>query len=1423
MKFARASSVSIRVHPWLKIFFVILFAALFSLPTSAVEPWADKNLSVTNGLEIWLDASKEIAARTQNVKKGPLNRIATKLVNGGPLDIWHDASGNKRNLLQLIPSARPKFFRTPGGALVRFDGEDDFMAATGLEQEFDETTIFILAAPRTNQNNFNAFLSFNRGGENDFLTGPNIDLGNGAKKKFDFLNVEGPGFVGLKNVMTSAVPFGEPHVISVVAEAGTNDVRAWIDGIAQEKYGRKAREPKQSRKSGRAQNSTEDAAFSADQITVGARFFSNTSEPAHAQGFLDGDVLEVLVYHRILSEAERSDVEKYLKQKLVSKTPGREMAFLNTVTNPAPVQMFLPGFSARELPVELSNINNLDYREDGKLVALGYDGKIWILTDTDGDGLEDKASLFWAKETLRSPIGMALTPPNYAKGRGVFVPSKGKVSRIVDTNSDDVADEEIVVATGWPEARHNVDALGVAVDKDGSIYFGLGTASFTGAYLVDENGKSHYDLKDERGTIMKVSPDFKHREIVCTGIRYPVGMAFNANGDLFCTDQEGATWLPNGNPFDELLFIERGKHYGFPPRHPKYLPNVIDEPSVFDYAPQHQSTCGLDFNLPVGTRSTASEMSGKTFGPSWWRGDAFVAGYSRGKIFRTKLVKTDAGYVAQNQLIAALDMLPSDVCVTPGGDLLVSVHSGKPDWGSGPTGSGKVYKISYSDKEAPQPVAIWPSSPTETRIEFNRPLDLAQVKELAKQLTVTQGKYVSAGDPYETIRPGYQAVQNQLLEPRYAVKVLSTELSADGRSLIIRTEPRVGAVNYAISIPQKKPAANKSELRQQPTIELAQDLTGVEAEWQNTSGEKISTWLPHLDLSVNRAFTKPSAAHETFWSNLAKPGVLKIRTQLNLWQMLRAATQPDSELDFKYPSETVTVVLKSKSPLRVSAPSMKQQRVGENEIQLTAVPTENHWFPLEVTLQNSSASEPALDVSWFTAEDSRRRALPLRRIFLPWAKVEIQTGEKVERTIPEIAGGNWLSGKRLFFGDQASCYKCHTFGGQGGKIGPDLSNLLQRDYASVMKDITQPSAAINPDHVAYNVELKNEESLSGVLVGSTETESKFADATGKITTVKKSEIASMKPSSISLMPEGLLEPLNAQQRKDLLTYLLMPPPLEPAPIEREGEPPARKLSDVNAILNGSSRGDSALTPAESKNSQSRLTSAAANVKALRIVLCDGPKDHGVNEHDYPVWKARWSKLFSLVEKVSVETADKWPTPEEFSKADVIVFYSDNPGWSAERASALDQFLNRGGGLVYLHYAIDGHKSCEELAQRVGLSWRGGFSKFRHGPIDLNFQSSPITEGFSTTHFVDESYWNLVGSQSNIQLIASGMEEGKTQPLMWTREQGKGRVFVSVPGHFTWTFDDPLFRILIFRGIAWTAHEPMDRFNDLVTIGARISE
>ena len=128
----------------------------------------------------------------------------------------------------------------------------------------------------------------------------------------------------------------------------------------------------------------------------------------------------------------------------------------------------------RSLPVEITNVNNVVVRHDGTLVTLGYNGDIHLLRDTDGDGLEDEANVFYKNTgALRGPIGMQWTTRGDSRGNGAFVASKGKISFIKDNDGDDRADEEVIVAKGWEEIAQNVDAVGLALGDDGSIYLSL--------------------------------------------------------------------------------------------------------------------------------------------------------------------------------------------------------------------------------------------------------------------------------------------------------------------------------------------------------------------------------------------------------------------------------------------------------------------------------------------------------------------------------------------------------------------------------------------------------------------------------------------------------------------------------------------------------------------------------------------------------------------------------------------------------------------------------------------------------------------------------------------------------------------------------------------------------------------------------------
>ena len=251
---------------------------------------------------------------------------------------------------------------------------------------------------------------------------------------------------------------------------------------------------------------------------------------------------------------------------------------LVVLSNPPPVQMLVPGFVVRELPLELNNINNLVFAPDGRLFALCYDGNVLQLKDSHGDGLPDKATHFYRNDKNQIPpsIGMCWGPG------GLYIASQGRVIRLRDKG--DGTGELETVTDGWVKptgaAGSNLDSIGIAANKAGEIVFGLGCDKWNEAYRVNQQtGCSDYNRRSERGTVLRILPGGK-REVISTGMRFPVGMAFNAAGDLFTTDQEGATWLPNGNPFDELLHIQPGRHYGFPPRHPKYLPDVIDEPST---------------------------------------------------------------------------------------------------------------------------------------------------------------------------------------------------------------------------------------------------------------------------------------------------------------------------------------------------------------------------------------------------------------------------------------------------------------------------------------------------------------------------------------------------------------------------------------------------------------------------------------------------------------------------------------------------------------------------------------------------------------------------------------------------------------------------------------------------------------------------
>src|SRR5579864_7915937 len=129
------------------------------------------------------------------------------------------------------------------------------------------------------------------------------------------------------------------------------------------------------------------------------------------------------------------------------------------------VYVLVPGFEVQALPVKLTNVNSLAFAPDGRLFAGAYNGKFYRLVDSDGDGLEDRAEVFWDRDTIITPIGIAWAP------EGLYVSAHRKVSLLRDDDGDGKADREEVVATDWAPIENvggNVDAMGVTRDQKGN-------------------------------------------------------------------------------------------------------------------------------------------------------------------------------------------------------------------------------------------------------------------------------------------------------------------------------------------------------------------------------------------------------------------------------------------------------------------------------------------------------------------------------------------------------------------------------------------------------------------------------------------------------------------------------------------------------------------------------------------------------------------------------------------------------------------------------------------------------------------------------------------------------------------------------------------------------------------------------------------
>ena len=155
---------------------------------------------------------------------------------------------------------------------------------------------------------------------------------------------------------------------------------------------------------------------------------------------------------------------------------------------------------------------------------------------------------------------------------------------------------------------------------------------------------------------------------------------------------------------------------------------------------------------------------------------------------------------------------------------------------------------------------------------------------------------------------------------------------------------------------------------------------------------------------------------------------------------------------------------------------------------------------------------------------------------------------------------------------------------------------------------------------------------------------------------------------------------------------------------------------------------------------------------------------------------------------------------------LMLYNAKTPTLSDKGKENLLNFVKGGKGFVVTHLSSASFKDWPEFKALCGRIWVMGTSG--HGPRSVFKavvvdKASPITKGVSDFEQDDELYAKLQGEAPIRVLVQADSDwSKKTEPLAFTLDYGKGRVFHHTFGHDAKAIGTPEVKKLIVQGTAW---------------------
>ena len=241
-----------------------------------------------------------------------------------------------------------------------------------------------------------------------------------------------------------------------------------------------------------------------------------------------------------------------------------------------------------------------------------------------------------------------------------------------------------------------------------------------------------------------------------------------------------------------------------------------------------------------------------------------------------------------------------------------------------------------------------------------------------------------------------------------------------------------------------------------------------------------------------------------------------------------------------------------------------------------------------------------------------------------------------------------------------------------------------------------------------------------------------------------------------------------------------------------------------------------------------MAAAAAVLRGQRkiqVVIITGRDDHDWRGAT-PLMRQYLDAAGVFETRIAEEFRDAGPDSLNRYNVAVLV-YADKLAedhWSDGSKKVLRDFVHGGRGLVVYHHSSTAFKDWPEFAKMCGGNY---YASAQHSPIHdftvtLTDRDHPITRGlkkiFAQTQ--DELYASMQMQPSgSYHVLATGWDDhalyngrfktrlsgpGANEPLLWTVDYGKGRIFAIMIGHSAKATQSAGFRTTFTRGVEWAA-------------------